>query len=93
MIGKVKDLGSVGDNEYTLLNKLPDQGSPKANWKQNSSVLRQELSRGIPIGDASVGPDGSLIQYPGSFLNAERTLLRTRGWVYDPKTTLWSPGR
>ena len=30
VIGKVKDLGSVGDNEYTLLDKLPDQGSPRA---------------------------------------------------------------
>lgn len=91
VIGKVKDLQSVGDSEYTLLDRLPDQGSPKANWKRNSGVLRQVMSRGAPIRDASVGSDGQLIQYPGSFLNAERNLLTTKGWTYDPKTTLWMP--
>lgn len=39
-----------------------------------------------------MGSDGQLIQYPGSFLNAERNLLQTKGWTYDPKTTLWWPG-
>lgn len=72
VIGKVKDLGKVGDSEYTLLDRLPDLGSPKANWKQNSGVLRQEMGRGLPIRDASVDAGGRLIQYPGSFLNAER---------------------
>ena len=91
VIGKVKDLQSVGNDEYTLLDRLPDQGSPKANWAQNSSVLRQEMRRGVPIRDASVDSNGRLIPYPGSFLNAERNLLQSRGWTYDPKTTSWMP--
>ena len=92
VIGKVKDLGSVGDSEYTLLDKLPDQGSPKANWQQNSGVLREEMSRGVPIRDASVdSATGERLDNTG-FLRAERNLLQTKGWTYDPKTTLWSPG-
>lgn len=57
VIGKVGDLnapGAIGDNEYTLLDQLPDQGSPHANWSQNSGVLRQEMGRGVPIRDASI---------------------------------------
>lgn len=93
VIGKVRDLGSVGDDEYTLLDKLPNQGSPAANWKQNSGVPRQEMSRRVPIRDTSVDSDGELTPHPGSFLNAERNLLQSKGWTHDPKTTLWSPGR
>jgi hypothetical protein len=82
----------VGQNEYTLLDRLPDQGSPRANWAQNSSVLREEMSRGVPIRLASVDPvTGARINSTG-FLRAERNLLENRGWSYDPKTTLWSPG-
>jgi hypothetical protein len=95
VIGKTFDLeapGAIGDNEYTLLDQFPNKFDPKLNWQQNSGVLRQEISRGVPIRDASVGSDGQLTQYPGSFLNAERNLLTTKGWTYDPKTTLWSPG-
>ncbi|MEJ1414893.1 MAG: hypothetical protein RPU90_15215 [Candidatus Sedimenticola sp. (ex Thyasira tokunagai)] len=32
--------------EQSLLNRLPDRGSAKANWKQNSGVIRQEISSG-----------------------------------------------
>ena len=81
----------VGANEYTLLDQLPNMGSPKLNWKQNSGVLRKVMSRGQPIRDASVGADGQLIQYPGSFLNAERYLLQDRGWSFDPKSGYWMP--
>ena len=27
----------------------------------------------------------------GQFLNAERGLLRDRGWTFDPKTNFWNP--
>jgi hypothetical protein len=92
VIGKVKDLKNLRAGENTLLKHLPDRGGPKANWKQNAGVLRQERRKGRPIRDASVDPKtGELIDYPGSFLNAERNLLRQRGWTYDPGTTLWSP--
>jgi RHS repeat-associated protein len=92
VIGKLKDLNKLSKGENTLLNYLPDRGGPKANWKQNSGVLRQEMAKGQPIRDASVDSvTGDLINYPGSFLNAERNLLRNGGWTYDPTTTLWSP--
>ena len=40
-----------------------------------------------PIRDASVDPEtGRLINNTG-FLRAERNLLRTHGWSYDPGTT------
>ncbi len=59
VIGKVDDLnapGAIKPGENTLLKHLPNQGNPKANWKQNSSVLRQEMNKGKPIRDASVKP-------------------------------------
>ena len=92
VIGKVKDLDELGPGENTLLKHLSNQGNPKANWKQNSGVLRREMGKGRPIRDASVDPaTGQLINYPGSFINAERGLLRDRGWSYDPTSRLWNP--
>ncbi len=85
VIGRVKDLQKLGANEKSLLDRLPNQGSPKANWKQNSGVLREEMGKGKPIRDASPG-DSS-----GQFLNAERNLLQDRGWLFDGKTNLWNP--
>jgi len=56
VIGKVKDLApeNLRDGESSLLDRLPDQGNPQANWQQNSGVLRQEMGKGLPIRDASV---------------------------------------
>jgi hypothetical protein len=85
VIGRVKDLQNLPAGERTLLDKPPGLGSPKANWKQNSGVLRQEIKRGLPIRDASPGDTG------GQFLNAERNLLRERGWTFDSKTNYWRP--
>jgi hypothetical protein len=80
-----------GQGERTLLDKLPNLGSPKANWSQNYGVLRQEMSRGLPIRDATVDPQtGELINNTG-FLRAERYTLQDRGWIYDPKLTWWLP--
>ena len=73
VIGRVKDLQDLKPGERSLLGRLPDRGSPKANWHQNSGVLRGEMKRGLPIRDASPGDRG------GQFLNAERNLLRDRG--------------
>jgi hypothetical protein len=91
VIGKVKDLDNLAPGENTLLKHLPDQGNPRANWCQNSSVLRQEIRKGHPIRDASLNPDGTLKVYPASFLEAERNLLINQGWTFDPSTGLWSP--
>jgi hypothetical protein len=94
VIGKVGDLeapGAVGSGERTLLDRLPDQGSPRANWAQNDGVLRQEMGRGMPIRDASANPVTGALESNTGFLRAERSLLQSRGWVFDPKTGLWSP--
>lgn len=85
VIGRTKGLKNLGTGERSLLGRLPNQGSPKANWKQNSGVLREEMRRGWPIRDASPGDTG------GQFLNAERALLRDRGWTFDPVGNYWTP--
>ena len=85
VIGRVKDLKGLGSGEKSLLDRLPNQGGPKANWQQNSGVLREEMGLGRPIRDASPGDTA------GQFLNAERGLLRDRGWTFDSKTNYWMP--
>jgi len=85
VIGRTKDLKNLRAGERSLLDRLPNQGSPKANWKQNSGVLREEMRRGQPIRDASPG------DVRGPFLNAERALLEDRGWTFNPGTNLWMP--
>jgi hypothetical protein len=85
VIGRVKDLRNLKHGERSLLDRLPYQGSPKSNWKQNSGVLRQEIDKGQPIRDASPGDTS------GQFLNAERNLLKNRGWTFDPQTNYWMP--
>ena len=93
VIGKVDDLnapGALKPGENTLLKHLPNQGNPKANWRQNSSVLRREMNKSKPIRDASVKPGGMLRDNTG-FLRAERNLLRNKGWTYDSSTSTWSP--
>ena len=85
VIGRVKDIQKLNKGEKSLLDRLSDQGSPKANWKQNSGVLRQEMGKGKPIRDASSGDTS------GQFLNAERNLLESRGWTFDKPTNYWNP--
>lgn len=43
------------------------------------------LNKGKPIRDASPGDTS------GQFLNAERNLLRDRGWTFDSSTDFWNP--
>ena len=93
VIGKVDDLyaTTLAPGERTLLDQLPNQGSPRANYVQNDSVLRTEMSRGVPIRDASVSPTtGELVNNTG-FLRAERDILLNHGWSFDPKSSYWSP--
>jgi hypothetical protein len=92
VIGKMADItpGKLGSGERALLDRLPDQGGPRSNWRQNSSVLRQEMGKGLPIRDASVDRAGNLTNNTG-FLRAERNLLQNHEWTYNPKTQLWSP--
>jgi RHS repeat-associated protein len=90
VIGKINDLRNVAAGERTLLDRLPNLGSPKLNWQQNAGLLRQEMSRGLPIRDASVDATGALINNTG-FLKAERNLLQSNGWSYDSATRMWYP--
>lgn len=72
----------------TLLDQLPNLGSPKANYYQNMSVLRKALRDGYTIQDASwfrpnsqlaptlLNPNRTVGQ---TFLGAERNLLNNRG--------------
>jgi len=85
VIGRVKDLENLAAGEKSLLDRLPNLGNPKANWAQNSGVLRDEMGRGLPIRDASPG------DIKGQFLNAERNLLESRGWKFDTQTNFWNP--
>lgn len=85
VIGRLKDIQKLGPGEKSLLDRLPDLGNRKANWQQNAAVLREEMRLGKPIRDASPGDTA------GQYLNAERNLLRDRGWAFDPKTNYWMP--
>jgi hypothetical protein len=90
VIGKIADLKNLAAGEQSLLSRLPNLGSPKANWAQNSGVLPQEMRLGQPIRDATVDSAGQLINNTG-FLRAERNLLQCYGWCYNPSSTMWTP--
>lgn len=82
------DATTLAPGERTLLDQLPNQGSPKANYVQNDSVLRREMSNGVQIRDASVDASGKLRDNTG-FLRAERNILSNHGWKFDSKSTFW----
>jgi hypothetical protein len=76
----------LAQGERSLLDRLtPDLGSAKANWGRNSGVLREEMGRGLPIRDASLGDMG------GKWLNAERAVLTERGWTFHSPSGMWMP--
>jgi hypothetical protein len=88
VIGRMADLtadDALGPGEYTLLARTtPNLGSAKLNWLRNAGELRKELSNGV-----RVIRDASPNDFRGQFLNAERNLLRNRGWTFDRSTNLW----
>ena len=103
VIGRMDDLnapGALRPGEYRIADKLPNLGSPKANYYQNMSVLREEMRRGVPIRDVSAAkPDSFLVPTPDNpgrtirqtFTGAERNLLSNRGWTFDGE--YWNPPR
>lgn len=93
VIGKVDDLGlyPLRPGERTLLNQLPNQGSPRLNYLQNDRVLRTEMGRGVPIRDVSVDPVTGALRNNTGFLRAERNILTNHGWMFDPKSGDWYP--
>jgi hypothetical protein len=90
VIGRMNDLESIGNNEYRVAELLPDQGSPRANWKQNSDRLRFIMKQSNLIRDASpfnssldpkLGVAGT--KNANTFLHLERNLLYEHGWRYN----------
>jgi hypothetical protein len=91
-IGRLDDLKGIPRSQ-TLLDDLPDLGSARANYYQNSSVLRKALRDGYEIRDASVfrpnselaptllRPDRTVGQ---TFLGAERLILDNKGLTLSP---------
>jgi hypothetical protein len=91
-IGRLDDLQGI-PRQQTLLDDLPDLGSPRANYYQNSSVLRKALRDGFEIRDASafrpnselaptlLRPDRTVGQ---TFLGAERLILDNKGLQLSP---------
>jgi RHS repeat-associated protein len=69
---------------------LPNKGTPKLNWKANYGALRREMGLGKPIFDSYRLPNGNLIK-TGGFLNAERNVLQSRGWIYNSSNGAWMP--
>jgi len=69
---------------------LPNKGTPALNWKANYGALRSEMGLGKPIFDSYRLPNGNLIP-TGGFLNAERSILQGRGWIYNSGSGAWMP--
>jgi RHS repeat-associated protein len=89
VIGKMKDLAKpTGWKQGDRVLNLPQKGSPKENWKQNSGRLRETESKGERIKDASTDANGNLRDNTG-FTRAERNLLENRGRVYDEQIREW----
>ena len=86
VIGKMSDLNNLqlGANEYKVADLLPDQGNPRANWQQNSAVLRNVMKISPIIKDASPYPMTN-----AGFLGAERSLLYHHGYRYDKSSSCW----
>jgi len=93
-----ESLAESGWREGDRFLYLPNQGTPKANWTQNAGRLRQEMRQGHPIFDSYRDPVNGLQipagirpSDPGRFLNAERQLLESHGWRYNPMTGAYHP--
>jgi hypothetical protein len=81
--------GGWKDGDFMLY--LPDKGSPKANWAQNAGRIREQMGQGKPIFDSYRDPVTGLQIPSKGFLGAERNLLETRGWIYNPATGAYYP--
>lgn len=91
-IGRMEDLKGIPRGQ-TLLDDLPDLGSPRANYYQNSSVLRKALHDGFEIRDASAfrsnselapTPDWPTRTIGQTFTGAERLILDNKGLKLSP---------
>ena len=78
-----------GLSPVTIKSALAASAVPMTTSSSGSGAMRGvgvgEMRLGRPIRDASPGDTA------GPFLNAERGLLRDRGWTFDSKTIFWMP--
>ncbi|NLT50107.1 MAG: hypothetical protein GXX85_04225, partial [Ignavibacteria bacterium] len=86
--GSEQALKPTGWKEGDRFLNLPNKGTPQLNWKQNYGALRNEMRAGKPIYDSYRLPNGELIPTSG-FLNAERSVLQSRGWIYNANKGAW----
>jgi len=86
-LGRMEDLKGIPRSQ-TILDDLPNLGSPKANYYQNMSVIRKNLREGVTFKDASwFRPNSELapkLNWPTrtvgqTFYGAERNLMQNRG--------------
>lgn len=85
-LGRMEDLKGISRSQ-TIIDELPNLGSPKANYYQNMSVIRRKLREGVTFKDASsFRPNSELaptILRPTrtvgqTFYGAERNLMINR---------------
>jgi hypothetical protein len=81
--GNLEDRGALRHGEQRI--DLPWQRDPKLDWNQNYGQLRDAMRQGYPI------RDNDPLDFDGPFLNAERYVLQSRGWRFDPDTGYWYP--
>jgi hypothetical protein len=81
--GNLEQRGALRQGEQRL--DLPWQRDPKLDWKQNYGQLRDAMRQGHPI------RDNDPLDFDGPFLNAERYILESRGWRFDPDSGYWYP--
>jgi len=86
VIGRGADLAkprALAPNEFKL--SWPKTETYRTEWEINSRLLRTEMQNMRPIRDISYGNND------GIYLNAERLLLKSRGWSFNEGTSLWMP--
>uniref|UniRef100_UPI000587C90C hypothetical protein n=1 Tax=Cellvibrio mixtus TaxID=39650 RepID=UPI000587C90C len=89
--GKQSTTKTNGWKSGDFMLHLPDKGSAKLNWKQNSGHLREQMKRGNPIYDSYRDSKTGQQINTGGFLNAERKLLESKGWKYDANAGAYYP--
>jgi hypothetical protein len=91
VIGKLEDLASFSLKPGEFVLNWANKGTAKSNWQENSKLLRQAMSDGNPIRDVSVAPSTGALRANTGFLKAERNLLDSQGWQFNPQSGYWNP--
>ncbi len=89
--GKGATAKSDGWKEGDFMLYLTDKGGTKINWAQNAGRIREQMRKGNPIYDSYRDPVTGLQIPTQGFLRAERNLLESHGWQYNPATGAYHP--